>query len=503
MNQPEKFLERVTKLDGREIDPGVLESVNKIINDPTKKYNEEDMKGQNFAASKLCAWSTNIVTFNRIYKEVRPLQIAKDKAVEDLENAMRELNKVKEEVRKLTEKVNNLKKQLAEAEEQKRIVEEDAKRCQDKLTAAEKLVNGLSGENKRWGENVQFLQKNIQSVIGDVLLASEFVSYIGAFSAKLRMKLWRDTWLPNIINKQIPMTEGIEPLKILTTEAIKAKWKNEGLPADTMSLENAAVISSCSRWPLLIDPQLQGSGWIRGSQGENLSTININQKHWMRELTRCISDGKAVLLEGIQEEIEATLEPLLTRAITKKGLSYYLEMGSDVIDYDPKFRLFLMTKLYNPHFRPEIAAQCTIINFIVTESGLEEQLLAMVVNVEKNELEVQKQELVKMQNEFQVELDRLESELLKELSDANPATILENKELIDKLDSTKKTAISIQEQSEKAKITEVNINAQREIYRPVAGEGAMLYFLLISLCIIDHMYQYSLEGFIRFFFKAI
>lgn len=45
-----------------------------------------------------------------------------------------------------------------------------------------------------------------------------------------------------------------------------------------------------------------------------------------------------------------------------------------------------MTKLANPHFRPEIAAQCTIINFIVTESGLEDQLLAMVVNVEKNEL---------------------------------------------------------------------------------------------------------------------
>lgn len=153
-----------------------------------------------------------------------------------------------------------------------------------------------------------------------------------------------------------------------------------------MSLENAAVISSCSRWPLLIDPQLQGSNWIRGSQGEKLSSINISQKAWMRQLTSSISQGKAVLLEGIQEQIDATLEPLLTRAIVKKGPSYYLEMGSDVIDYDPNFRLFLMTKLSNPHFRPEIAAQCTIINFIVTESGLEEQLLAMVVNVEKNEL---------------------------------------------------------------------------------------------------------------------
>lgn len=74
----------------------------------------------------------------------------------------------------------------------------------------------------------------------------------------------------------------------------------------------------------------------------------------------------------------------------KKGRSIYLELGGEQIDYDPKFRLFLMTKLYNPHFRPEIAAQCTIINFIVTESGLEEQLLAAVVNIERNELEMRR-----------------------------------------------------------------------------------------------------------------
>jgi dynein heavy chain len=141
------------------------------------------------------------------------------------------------------------------------------------------------------------------------------------------------------------------------------------------------------------------------------------------------------------------LDPLLSRAIVKKAGSYSLELGAEVIDYDPKFKLYLMTKLTNPHFRPEIAAQCTIINFIVTESGLEDQLLAMVVNVEKNELEVKKQELVKKQNEFKVILDELESSLLKQLSEADPATILDNKELIDNLEKTKATAISIQEQS--------------------------------------------------------
>ena len=67
------------------------------------------MVGQSFAASKLCAWSVNIVTFNRIFKEVKPLQNAEQKANEELKTALEELAKVKEEVRKLNEMVNNLR----------------------------------------------------------------------------------------------------------------------------------------------------------------------------------------------------------------------------------------------------------------------------------------------------------------------------------------------------------------------------------------------------------
>lgn len=66
--------------------------------------------------------------------------------------------------------------------------------------------------------------------------------------------------------------------------------------------------------------------------------------------------------------------------------------------------MYLQTKLFNPHYKPETAAQCTIINFIVTETGLEDQLLAMVVRVEKPELEQTKEELVKQQNQFKVQI---------------------------------------------------------------------------------------------------
>ena len=75
--------------------------------------------------------------------------------------------------------------------------------------------------------------------------------------------------------------------------------------------------------------------------------------------------------------------------------------------------------------------------------------------------------------------------------------------MIISLEVTKKTSNEIQLQQAIAKATEIKINTLREVYRRVAAEGAMLYFLLITLCVVDHMYQYSLESFSTFFFKAI
>jgi len=93
--------------------------------------------------------------------------------------------------------------------------------------------------------------------------------------------------------------------------------------------------------------------------------------------------------------------------------------------------------------------------------------------------------------------------LLHKLVSADSDTILENVALIEQLEVTKETSNVIQEKQVQAKVTEKEINESREWYRPVAAEGAMLYFLLIQLWIIDHMYQYSLESFQNFFFKAI
>jgi dynein heavy chain len=58
----------------------------------------------------------------------------------------------------LNEKVDGLKRLLAEAVSQKEAVEADALSCENKLSAAIKLVSGLSGENQRWKLTVKILK---------------------------------------------------------------------------------------------------------------------------------------------------------------------------------------------------------------------------------------------------------------------------------------------------------------------------------------------------------
>ena len=65
----------------------------------------------------------------------------------------------------------------------------------------------------------------------------------------------------------------------------------------------------------------------------------------------------------------------------------YIRIGDKEVEYHPNFRLILHTKYFNPHYKPEMQAQCTLINFLVTRDGLEDQLLAAVVAKERPDLE--------------------------------------------------------------------------------------------------------------------
>lgn len=95
---------------------------------------------------------------------------------------------------------------------------------------------------------------------GDILLITAFISYIGCFTKQFRLDLINKLWLPFLrsLEPPIPITEGLDALSLLTDDTTVALWQNEGLPSDRMSIENATILTNSERWPLMIDPQLQG-----------------------------------------------------------------------------------------------------------------------------------------------------------------------------------------------------------------------------------------------------
>ena len=123
-------------------------------------------------------------------------------------------------------------------------------------------------------------------------------------------------------------------------------------------------------WPLIIDAQVQGVKWLKQKQEKDgFVPCLLTQKNWIRAMRGGISDGMCVIIENLGEEIDATLDPVLSRAIYKKGSSLYIKFGGEEMNYDPAFSFYMQTRLDNPHYKPEIAAQCTLINFIATERG--------------------------------------------------------------------------------------------------------------------------------------
>ena len=205
--------------------------------------------------------------------------------------------------------------------------------------------------------------------------------------------------------------------------------------------ENATILSLSIKWPLMIDPQLQGLKWIKNKYGDSLHVIRLTQKTYLDIVERCVSQGNSLLIENMTEDIDPVLEPLLGRMLIKKGTA--IKLGDKEIEYHPSFKLFLHTKMANPHYKPELQAQTTLINFTVTRQGLEDQLLAEVVKADRPDLEEQKAELTRQQNEYKIVLKGLEDELLMRLSSAGD-NILSDSALVENLEHTKKTAGEIE-----------------------------------------------------------
>ena len=503
------------RVDDGTINPQNFKTVREYID--KDYFNVETIRTKNQAAAGLCSFVLNIVMYYDIVTTVEPKRQALAEANKQLAEANEKLDAVMKNVTALEEKLAAITKELEEAATSKKEAEDAVAGGERKLNLAQRLTGALCSENERWAENIVTLRENEKLLTGDVLIASAFISYIGPFTKAFRVHLMDKVFRPFLIKEfgkisaemgegyTMPLSQDANPIVTLTTPAEIAQWNADSLPADIVSTENGCLVCNSSRWPLIIDPQLQGIKWIKQKESgpdRNLQIVRLGQKDLIRKLEVALENGYTILIENLDETIDAVLMPVIQRATIKRGSKLFIKLGDKEVDFHPDFRLYLHTKLSNPHYPPEIQAETTLINFTVTMAGLEDQLLNLVVEKERPDLAALSSELVAQQNGFKIKVKELEDDILHKLT-SSKGDITENVALIEGLEETKRISDDIQQKSELALKTQAEIFDASEKYRSVANRSSLLFFLMTDLVKIHTYYIYSLAAFQQIFFRGI
>merc|ERR1712176_562523 len=117
------------------------------------------------------------------------------------------------------------------------------------MNQASSLIDGLSGERRRWSEDKERFAEQKRKLVGDVAIACAFVSYCGPFNQDFRNQLINVTLIQTARNLGVPVSDEIDPISFLTDVATIGDWNLQGLPSDPLSIQNGILVTKSSRYP--------------------------------------------------------------------------------------------------------------------------------------------------------------------------------------------------------------------------------------------------------------
>ncbi|CAJ1405692.1 unnamed protein product [Effrenium voratum] len=500
------FLPALQAFDKDNIPPATIKKISEYT--VKEDFQPDRVQKVSTAAWGLCMWVRAMETYDRVAKVVAPKKEKLAEAEAEYNGMMDQLNAKRAELKKVVDELTALNNKLAALRQEQDNLTVEVDLCQKKLERAgplaETLITSLGGEKTRWTQNARDLADDYVNLTGDVIVASGLIAYLGAFTPDFRESAVK-SWAEESLQRQIPGSEKFFLEKCLGEPVKVRAWVVAGLPNDSFSIENGIIMDKAGtavrclakvsvRWKLC-----NAHGMCQPLQ---IVVAKFTDSDYLKRLEGCIQFGNPMLIENMLEDTDPAVEPVLLRQTFKKGSAVMIRLGESTIEWAKNFKFYLTTKLRNPHYLPEVAVKVTLLNFMITQVGLQDQLLNIVVEKERPDLAEEKARLVVEGAENKEQLELTENKILDVLS-SSQGNILEDETAVQVLSASKQLSNEIAQKQQTAETMEQQIDQARLQYVPVAAQTAILFFCIADLANIDPMYQYSLPFFINLFKAAI
>ena len=59
-------------------------------------------------------------------------------------------------------------------------------------------------------------------------------------------------------------------------------------------------------------------------------------------------------MDGVGEEIDAILEPVLLKLTFKQNNMDYIRLADHIVEYSKDFKFYITSRMRNPHYLPEV-----------------------------------------------------------------------------------------------------------------------------------------------------
>ncbi|XP_055461995.1 dynein axonemal heavy chain 10 [Psammomys obesus] len=496
MSDP-NFLRSLMELDFDSITQGQVKNIKGLLK--TLNTTIEEMEAVSKAGLGMLKFVEAVMGYCDVFREIKPKREKVARLERNFYLSKRELERIQNELAAIQKELEALGAKYEAAILEKQKLQEEAEIMERRLIAADKLISGLGSENIRWLNDLDELMHRRVKLLGDCLLCAAFLSYEGAFTWEFRDEMVNQVWQNDILDRNIPLSQPFRLENLLTDDVEISRWGSQGLPPDELSIQNGILTTRASRFPLCIDPQQQALNWIkRKEERNNLRVASFNDPDFLKQLEMSIKYGTPFLFHDVDEYIDPVIDSVLEKNIKVSQGRQFIILGDKEVDYDSNFRLYLNTKLANPRYSPSVFGKAMVINYTVTLKGLEDQLLSVLVAYERRELEEQREHLIQETSENKNLLKDLEDSLLRELA-TSTGNMLDNVELVHTLEETKSKATEVSEKLKLAEKTALDIDRLRDGYRPAARRGAILFFVLSEMALVNSMYQYSLIAFLEVF----